>query len=380
MPPKIAKTSISEKGEVQCLVLQQKGNFRQSTISENTCEALGKVFRRAQNPELIDKYEYNEMQILLYGYKKGKDGTENKHELPPPHNDIKLFSDIALVSVGNDGKLKNMNHDIWSKFVNTVMGDDNASNDNSDSDDSNESAIVSDVEDDDESLSSDDSESELEEFEEEEEEVVKKKPRTVKKVSKKLPTFYSHKQLELESVDTDYVMPENVVRLKWLKVIQTKLNTLELKEQERIEQGIYNASIQTCKNKHIWTTYDNPDFISMYEITARKAVTNLDPTSYIGSTALFEHLKSGTYTASDIGSLGAYEMYPEKWKYMIEIQLKRDKHLLEGGTDLEYATDMFKCSRCGKRKCRYYEMQTRGADEPMTVFIKCLICKKEWKQ
>lgn len=30
-------------------------------------------------------------------------------------------------------------------------------------------------------------------------------------------------------------------------------------------------------------------------------------------------------------------------------------------------TDAFKCSRCNQRKCTYYQMQTRSADEPMTV-------------
>ena len=36
-----------------------------------------------------------------------------------------------------------------------------------------------------------------------------------------------------------------------------------------------------------------------------------------------------------------------------------------GETNAE--TDAFKCSRCQQRKCTYYQMQTRSADEPMTV-------------
>jgi transcription elongation factor S-II len=38
-----------------------------------------------------------------------------------------------------------------------------------------------------------------------------------------------------------------------------------------------------------------------------------------------------------------------------------------GMTDAE--TDAFKCGKCGQRKTRYYQMQTRSADEPMTVSL-----------
>ncbi len=42
-------------------------------------------------------------------------------------------------------------------------------------------------------------------------------------------------------------------------------------------------------------------------------------------------------------------------------------------------TDEFKCKRCKSRKTTYYEMQTRSADEPMTIFITCLTCGNRWK-
>ena len=42
-------------------------------------------------------------------------------------------------------------------------------------------------------------------------------------------------------------------------------------------------------------------------------------------------------------------------------------------------TDMFQCSRCRERKCTYYQMQTRSADEPMTTYVTCCKCNKRWK-
>ena len=43
------------------------------------------------------------------------------------------------------------------------------------------------------------------------------------------------------------------------------------------------------------------------------------------------------------------------------------------------STDQFKCGKCGKRKCTYYQMQTRSADEPMTTFVTCTVCNNRWK-
>ena len=40
----------------------------------------------------------------------------------------------------------------------------------------------------------------------------------------------------------------------------------------------------------------------------------------------------------------------------------------------QVTTDEFKCGKCGKRKCTYYQKQTRSSDEPMTTFITCVNC------
>ncbi|KAG0020949.1 RNA polymerase II elongation factor [Entomortierella chlamydospora] len=61
-----------------------------------------------------------------------------------------------------------------------------------------------------------------------------------------------------------------------------------------------------------------------------------------------------------------------------EIQLQ-NMFLAKGAEEQQAETDMFKCGKCKGRKTRYYQMQTRSADEPMTTFVTCISCGNRWK-
>jgi DNA-directed RNA polymerase subunit M/transcription elongation factor TFIIS len=52
---------------------------------------------------------------------------------------------------------------------------------------------------------------------------------------------------------------------------------------------------------------------------------------------------------------------------------------VQGDAKVE-GSSMFTCRSCKKSNCKYYQMQTRSADEPMTTFITCLHCNAKWKQ
>jgi transcription elongation factor S-II len=40
---------------------------------------------------------------------------------------------------------------------------------------------------------------------------------------------------------------------------------------------------------------------------------------------------------------------------------------------------LYKCRKCGGNKTTQFEMQTRSADEPMTIFINCVDCGNSWR-
>lgn len=163
------------------------------------------------------------------------------------------------------------------------------------------------------------------------------------------------------------------------EIIETRLGD-ELTEEQRLdlERGIFNASLAEASRRGIRRHWENPDFVETYKVVARRAVSNLDPAAYVDNRRLLERLKEGEFAPHDVPFMSAMELFPDNWQKLAEEQLKRETAALEGSK--EEGCDLFKCRRCGKSRTRYWEMQTRSADEPMTVFIRCLNCGKEWRQ
>ena len=149
-------------------------------------------------------------------------------------------------------------------------------------------------------------------------------------------------------------------------------------EQEDLEVGIFNASLTDAETRKVRKNWENPVFCNIYNIIAKRTITNLNPESYVNNPRLLERLREGEFKPHAIAFMNYGELYPEKWRPLMEQQLKRETKLLEGNKDM--ATEQFRCNRCNKRQCTYYEMQTRSADEPMTIFVRCLNCGKQWRQ
>ena len=71
------------------------------------------------------------------------------------------------------------------------------------------------------------------------------------------------------------------------------------------------------------------------------------------------------------------EMNPGRWTALIQQKALRDQSKLT--TNIEASTDMYTCKKCKSKRCTYYELQIRSADEPATIFVTCLDCGKHWK-
>ncbi|KAJ0258784.1 Transcription elongation factor TFIIS [Hirschfeldia incana] len=88
---------------------------------------------------------------------------------------------------------------------------------------------------------------------------------------------------------------------------------------------------------------------------------------------------TGEVSPEKLITLSGEEMASDKRKQ--ETNQIKEKFLFdcERGQAPKASTDQFKCGRCGQRKCTYYQMQTRSADEPMTTYVTCVNCDNHWK-
>tara|TARA_B100001123_G_C14862481_1_gene848591 strand:+ start:224 stop:736 length:513 start_codon:yes stop_codon:yes gene_type:complete len=144
-----------------------------------------------------------------------------------------------------------------------------------------------------------------------------------------------------------------------------------------IEKSIHLYCLKQATKLGIMKSWSNVHFKKLYLHKVMSIYLNLKPDSYIGNTRLLKRLKEGEFKPEDLALMTPQHMFPEQWKDLIDEKSKIDKMLYE--TRTETATDIYKCGRCKKRMCTYYQLQTRSADEPMTTFVTCLNCGKRWK-
>lgn len=138
-----------------------------------------------------------------------------------------------------------------------------------------------------------------------------------------------------------------------------------------LEKGIFNYAIKEGTSRKIIKKWDNPLFVQLYLDRLRSIFINLK------NTELLEQLVTKELTPQSLAFMTHQEMNQTRWKDLIEQKIKRDA--TKYTTNIQASTDMFTCRKCKSKRCTYYELQTRSADEPATIFITCLDCGKNWK-
>lgn len=90
-------------------------------------------------------------------------------------------------------------------------------------------------------------------------------------------------------------------------------------------------------------------------------------------------VRGETIQAKDVINLSRDELANETIKAETAAIEKANLFAAQGAGETEAETFAFKCGKCGQNRTRYYQMQTRSADEPMTTFVTCINCSNKWK-
>jgi DNA-directed RNA polymerase subunit M/transcription elongation factor TFIIS len=387
------------------LLLTQPGDVNQGTVTstgELTIPIIQGHFKKRQQIEAIGTYPYKEMTLFIFGSTTGSEETLNRHQLPSPYDDTNFYGDILIVASKSEdsfGTSVAFSPEDYEHFYTKAFGGLESDEDDDEDDVADEAPIEDakdfqeeeDVEEDDDEDDEDDVEEEIEPEAEVEAPVKKAKKRKapVKPSSTSIlvgtasaypdrPILSEEDQLQSEIL-LNPVPPTEKFRLQILNGLRHIFEkTFSEENILKLEKCIYNGSLKEARKYAIVRSWKYPLFVHIYKIHARHIASNFNPTSYVENKELFERFQQGEVTFEDIAKMDTYELFPSRWKEQFEQQQIREKRQLEGNRSM--ATDMFLCSRCHKRECTYYEMQTRSADEPMTIFITCLNCSKHWRQ
>lgn len=145
---------------------------------------------------------------------------------------------------------------------------------------------------------------------------------------------------------------EDLRKIK-LNEINNKINNKDL--CNKIEKNIYKFSIKYHKNNKC---------INLEDIYNHKLNTILE------NNEILEKINNNKLDITNFNNI--YSFLSFIYEPIIN---KKNKNKI-----VNIFTEAFTCGKCKKKKCTYYEKQTRSADEPMTLFITCTYCGNKWKQ
>lgn len=176
----------------------------------------------------------------------------------------------------------------------------------------------------------------------------------------------------MHKVDNPEQFREKVIEKLQTKLSDKKINSKNFQKMAKnLETGIYNFTIQDAYTRNVVKKWENVHFTQIYIDKLRTVFINLD------SPEVVEQVNNKSIKIHQLAFMTHQELQPSKWKKLLDDKKIRDEN--KYAPKIEASTDNFTCWKCKSKKCTYYQLQTRSADEPMTTFVTCLSCGCRWK-
>jgi transcription elongation factor S-II len=139
-----------------------------------------------------------------------------------------------------------------------------------------------------------------------------------------------------------------------------------------LEKGIFNFSLKQCEEKKLIKKWSNEYFIIIYIQKLKTILFNLS------NEELYNKIINKEIKSHEVAFMTHQELRPDLWNELLELKKIKDENKFT--PNIEASTDDFTCGKCKSKKCTFYQLQTRSADEPMTTFVTCLDCGNRFKR
>jgi DNA-directed RNA polymerase subunit M/transcription elongation factor TFIIS len=135
---------------------------------------------------------------------------------------------------------------------------------------------------------------------------------------------------------------------------------------EQIETGIFEFTLEIVTANNIIPHLA----VNIYEEKLNDICKNLDINDgKIQNKTLLPSVMCMGIDPFIIAWFTPHQLHPKRWEELIQKQ--EDAKIMK---DNIITSDLYLCYKCNGRKCTTAQIQTRGADEPMTIIVTCKIC------
>jgi DNA-directed RNA polymerase subunit M/transcription elongation factor TFIIS len=136
---------------------------------------------------------------------------------------------------------------------------------------------------------------------------------------------------------------------------------------EMIEGGLFEFTLLKLSEDFNYTM----EFLHLiYADKLRDIISNLKPNyARVENKTLLPGVLDGEIDPYYLAFMRPEQLHPQRWF----AEMTKKKTIEEYGSEMK-VTDLYTCYKCKQKKCITTQLQTRSADEPMTIFVTCLVC------
>ncbi len=162
-------------------------------------------------------------------------------------------------------------------------------------------------------------------------------------------------------------------------VVERLATLLEIPEDSalciNLEKCIVNHAIAHATKMGEPPAWDNHKYSNIYKHKFLSLQSSLKE-----NPDLITQLVEKKLSSNDIINMRPEDVCPNgRYAKAAEMKIHKEMRKEYMSREIKNQEGFFTCGRCRSKKTTYYQLQTRSADEPMTTFVSCLNCDRNWK-